>query len=85
MSAIGDEYLPVVEACGNLGISRRTMNRYIEEGLIASVKHGGRLFISRRAIEDYWARQERAGDLKRAAAEKARRRGGVPTTTPGAA
>lgn len=77
MSAIGEQYLPADEAARELDMHRRTLNRYLRDGLIAKVKHRGRTYVSRREIEEYWARQEHAGDLQRVAAEKqARRRGG---------
>lgn len=67
-------YLPADEAAAVLGIARRTLNRYARLGRIAVVHHGGHAYVSRDAIKDYFSRQDREANQRRAAAEKRARR-----------
>ena len=66
--------IPADDAAAQLGITRRTLNRYASEGRIAVVRHGRRSFVTRAAIADYWSRLHRDADRRRAAAEKRGRR-----------
>lgn len=45
--------MPLDEALELLKIDRSTAYRYIEEGKLAKVKHGGRTWITRRSIQEY--------------------------------
>jgi len=45
--------MPLDEAVDYLRIDRSTAYRYIEDGKLAKIKHGGRTWITRRSIEEY--------------------------------
>ncbi|MEU5258949.1 helix-turn-helix domain-containing protein [Amycolatopsis sp. NPDC021455] len=45
--------VPLDEAVEYLRIDRSTVYRYIEDGKLARVKHGGRTWITRRSIDEY--------------------------------
>lgn len=74
VTATDEHPLSADEAAVLLGITRRTLNRYAQDGRIATFRHAGRTWVSRAAIADYWSRVARAGDARRAAAEKRSRR-----------
>lgn len=46
------EWLTTKEACGHLNISRPTLLRYCDRGLIQSYKIGGRKMYSRDLLDD---------------------------------
>ena len=73
MSA-NEDHLSIEEAAGDLGVHRRTLYRYINRGLIASFKHGGRTYIHRNEIDAYFARRQMEGDKARNAAERRARK-----------
>jgi excisionase family DNA binding protein len=68
---IGTDLLPLADAARVLKISRATLFRYLRQGRIASIEHGGRRFIERAEIEDYFARCRADGRKQRN--ERARR------------
>lgn len=62
-----NKHLTVDEAAVALGnVHRRTVWRYIAKGLLACFKHGGRTYIHRDQIDEYFKRLTDAGDLQRA-------------------
>jgi excisionase family DNA binding protein len=61
------------DAAVRLGVSRRTLNRMIEDGEIAKVMHNGRLWVTEGEIDDYFARKEAEGAKDRAKRAAARR------------
>ena len=69
-----EDHLSIEEAAGVLGVHRRTLYRYIDRGLIARFKHGGRSYITRKEIDAYFARLQMASDKQRASAERRSRK-----------
>lgn len=52
----------ITDACGVLCTSRQTLYNLINEGRLRSFKEGKRRYVSRQAIDDYIAAQERQGE-----------------------
>lgn len=52
----------IADACEVLCTSRQTLYNLINEGRLRSFKEGKRRYVSRQAIDDYIAAQERQGE-----------------------
>lgn len=73
----GEEALTVDEAAAELRLNRATFYRYVRAGRIAKFRHGGRTYVFRRWIKQYWQEQAQAADTEKsrnARAQRARRR-----------
>lgn len=68
-----EKHLTINEAAKALGVSRRTVYRYISEGKLAAFKHAGRNYVDARQIDDYFARLLAPADKARAARAKRHR------------
>ena len=76
---IGTDLLPLADAARVLKISRATLFRYLRQGRIASIEHGGRRFIERSEIQDYFARRSAEGRKQRHERARRTQRGGRRT------
>lgn len=72
--SVNEDHRSIDEAAGDLGVHRRTLYRYIRNGLIASFKHAGRTYIHVDEIAAYFKRRQMEGDKSRAAAERRSRK-----------
>jgi excisionase family DNA binding protein len=52
---------PIADACVALGITRNRAYQAIADGSLQTYKDGRRRMVSRRALQDYVDRKERAG------------------------
>lgn len=83
--ANGEEAFTADEACAILNITRSTLTRYFRDGYLAKLRHRGRNYVPKQAIDDYWARaldtaaKERAQAERRANKASARNRAGRRT------
>ena len=68
-------WLAFPEAAERLKVTERTVDRMIEDGRLACIKHGGRKYISTQEITDYFARLAAQGAKTRAARARANRHG----------
>jgi excisionase family DNA binding protein len=73
---IGTDLLPLTDAARVLKISRATLFRYLRQGRLASIEHGGRRFIERAEIQDYFARRSAEGRKQRHERARRTQRGG---------
>lgn len=71
ITADGTQFLPLDEALAELQITKRTFLRYCQTGKIAKIVHGGRIYVKREWIDDYWNR--RAQDAQKDARARAKR------------
>jgi excisionase family DNA binding protein len=70
-----EKHLTIDQTAKALGVSRRTVYRYISEGLLGCFKHAGRNYVDAAQIEDYFARLLGSGDKERAQRAKRSRNG----------
>lgn len=68
-----EKYLTINETAEALGVSRRTVYRYIGEGRLAAFKHAGRNYVEVGQIDDYFARLLAPADKARAERAKQNR------------
>lgn len=68
------EHLTVRQAAAVLHVTPRTLYRYMAKGMLAGLKHGGRTYVSRRQIGEYFARLEAEGDAIRLRSARSSRR-----------
>ena len=69
-----EQHLTINQTAEALGVSRRTVYRYISEGLLACFKHAGRNYVHRQQIEEYFTRLLGHGDVARVERAKRHRR-----------
>lgn len=72
-----EKHLTIDQTADALGISRRTVYRYINAGLLACFKHAGRNYVSSEQIDEYFSRLLGNGDILRV--ERAKRGRGRAT------
>lgn len=68
------EHLTLSDAAAALRVTRRTLYRYMHNGKLAGFRHGGRTYIARRQITEYFARLEAEGDARRLRSARSARR-----------
>ena len=68
------ELLSYDQVAARLRGSKRTLERYVRDGLIASIKIGARCAIERCELDDFFARERAEASRRRAGRAKAARK-----------
>lgn len=69
-----EKHLTIDQTADALGVSRRTVYRYISNGTLACFKHAGRNYVGADQIEEYFDRLLGTGDIARVDRAKRHRR-----------
>lgn len=67
----GEELLTIPEAMRELDIGRTAFYRYVRNGKITTIRHGGRSYVARSTMTAYWTRLRDEG-LRRKRASRQR-------------
>lgn len=73
-----EKHLTIDQTAEALGVSRRTVYRYISDGLLGCFKHAGRNYVHAEQIEEYFDRLLGNGDVARV--QRAKRSRGRATS-----